>query len=264
MAEMKFAAVSGVTLHYTLDGIPSGIPLVFINSLGSDLRLWDAVVPYFTDDFLIIRYDKRGHGLSDCPPGLYAIRDHANDVTHLLDHLQINEVILVGISVGGVIAQDFALNHPQRIKGLVLSDTAAKIGDDELWNERIETLRQHGMAYLAESILARWFAPSFIETHPAEYRGYYNLLTRMPLEGYIGTCEALRDCDLREVVGAITAKTLVLCGAEDLSTPPALGQNLADRLPQAHFELIERAGHLPCVEQPAAMAHKIAQFLATL
>ena len=264
MAEMKFATTSGVTLHYIQEGIPDGVPLVFINSLGSDLRVWNAVVPYFLDDFLIIRHDKRGHGLSDCPSGPYTISDHAQDVANLLNRLQINEAILIGVSVGGVIAQDFALNHPQRIKGLVLSDTAAKIGDDELWNERIGTLRQHGMAYLAETILARWFSPGFIETHPAEYRGYYNLLTRMPLEGYIGTCEALRDCDLRETVEAITAKTLVLCGTEDLSTPPALVQDLAERLPNARFELIERAGHLPCVEQPAVMARKIACFLETL
>ena len=264
MTETKFATVADVTLHYRVEGNPSGIPLVFINSLGSDLRLWDALVSHFVDDYLIVRHDKRGHGLSDCPPAPYTIRDHANDVAHLLDYLKINEAIIIGISVGGMIAQDFALHYPQRVKGLVLSDTGAKIGTDELWNERIAVLREHGLAYLAEPILARWFAPSFSETHPAAYQGYYNLLTRMPVEGYIGTCEALRDCDLREVVGSITAKTLVLCGAEDLSTPPSLGQALAEQLSDARFAVIEGAAHLPCVEQPQAMAREMGAFLETL
>ncbi len=264
MSTMKFATVNEVTLHYTLEGLSQGTPLVFINSLGSDLRIWDDVVPTFLDQYPIIRHDKRGHGLSDCPPAPYSIRNHSEDLVKLLDHLNIDQVIPIGISVGGMIAQDFTINHPDRVKALVLCDTGAKIGTDELWNDRIDALRANGMAYLAEPILERWFAPAFKENDPAAYQGYYNLLTRMPVTGYTGTCEALRDADLREGVKTITAKTLVLCGDEDMSTPPALNQELAESIPNAEFALIEKAGHLPCVEQPAAVAEKINQFLQTL
>jgi 3-oxoadipate enol-lactonase len=261
MSEMKFATIGEITLHYTLAGVNNGVPLVFINSLGSDLRIWDKVVSRLAPRFSIIRYDKRGHGLSDCPPGPYTISDHAADLAGLLEHLQITEVIPIGISVGGMIAQAFALERPQRVKALVLCDTGAKIGTTELWNERIDILRQKGMAYLGDAILARWFSSTFAEQHPADYRGYYNMLTRMPVEGYTATCEALRDADFREVVGQIQAKTLVLCGSEDLSTPPDLNRALAASLPDARFELIEQAAHLPCIEQPEAMATKIGQFL---
>jgi 3-oxoadipate enol-lactonase len=261
MSEMKFATIGEITLHYTLAGVNNGVPLVFINSLGSDLRIWDKVVSRLAPRFSIIRYDKRGHGLSDCPPGPYTISDHAAELAGLLELLQITEVIPIGISVGGMIAQAFALEQPQQVKALVLCDTGAKIGTTELWNERIDILRQKGMAYLGDTILARCFSSTFAEQHPADYRGYYNMLTRMPVEGYTATCEALRDADFREVGGRIQAKTLVLCGSEDLSTPPDLNRTLAASLPEARFELIEQAAHLPCIEQPEAMATKIDQFL---
>jgi 3-oxoadipate enol-lactonase len=261
MPEMKFVAIEGITLHYILEGLQEAVPLVFINSLGSDLRIWDNLVPYFAEHFPVIRYDKRGHGLSDCPPGPYSIRDHANDLANLLEHLQVKQAILVGVSVGGMIALDYALNHPQRAGALVLCDTAAKLGAAEYWHERIESLGKHGFDQVAAGIVSRWLSPTFIKQNPADYQGYFNMLTRTPIAGYIATCEAIRDTDLRDLVGKIEAKSLVLCGAEDAATPPDLVRELAETLPQARFELIDNAGHLPSIEQPAAMATKMKRFL---
>ncbi|MGB0389435.1 MAG: 3-oxoadipate enol-lactonase [Ardenticatenaceae bacterium] len=269
MSKMRFTTVEGVTLHYMLDGLEEGLALVFINSLGSDLRIWNEVVPHFADRFRIVRYDKRGHGLSDAPQGPYSMRDHADDLGGLLAHLGVDEAVLIGLSVGGMIALDYTISpstssgcdYP-RIRGLVLCDTAAKIGTVAYWDERIQAIRQNGMAPLAEPILSRWFSPAFIEQRPADYRGYHNMLTRTPLEGYAGTCEAIRDADLREGVGKIRVKSLVLCGSEDLATTPELVRGLADSLSDARFELVEGAAHLPCIEQPARMAQKIEQFLA--
>lgn len=262
MSEQTFVTINGLTLHYTLDGLPAGIPLVFLNSLGTDLRIWDKIIPFFSDRYLLIRYDQRGHGLSDCPPGPYTLRDHTDDLAGLLAHLQVAEAILIGDSVGGMIALDFAANRPQQVKALILCDTASKIGMAEYWNERIDTLRQHGLPYLAEAILGRWFSPAFVTNHPAEYRRYYHMLTRTPLEGYIATCAAIRDADLSDVVPSIGAPTLVLCGADDGATPPDVVQGLAETLPDARFELIAQAGHIPSLEQPAALATKINQFLS--
>lgn len=258
---MRFADISGVTLHYRVEGAASGTPLVFINSLGTDLRIWDQVAAVFAGAFPIVRYDKRGHGLSDCPPAPYTIHDHSSDLGGLLAHLQVSSAILIGISVGGIIALDYAANHPQTVRALVLCDTAPKIGTAEMWNERIATLRQHGMAHLREAILGRWFAPGFRAQSPAAYQGYGNMLTRTPVMGYTGTCEAIRDADLTSAARTIRAKALVLCGAEDLATPPDLARGLAAVLPDARFELIENAAHLPCVEQPDAFAAHIAHFL---
>jgi 3-oxoadipate enol-lactonase len=258
---MDFATVNGVTLHYTREGVPHGFPLVFINSLGTDLRIWDGMVPHFAGRYSVIRYDKRGHGLSDCPPAPYSIRDHAADLAGLLDQLDVAQAILVGISVGGMIALDFAAAWPERVQSLVLSDTAVKIGTAVLWNERITTLRQQGMVSLHDAILACWFAPSFADYNPAAYRGYANMLTRMPVTGYTATCEAIRDADLTEAARAITAPTLVLCGAADLATPPDLVRGLCEHMPHAVYREIPNAAHLPCIEQPGVMAAHIAQFL---
>jgi 3-oxoadipate enol-lactonase len=264
MSTIQFVTIDGITLHYGVEGVPGGAPLVFINSLGTDFRIWDDLIPHFANRFRIIRHDKRGHGLSDCPPGPYSVRDHSRDLAGLLAYLQVNEAILVGISVGGLIALDYAINHPQQVKGLVLSDTGAKLGTADHWNERIEAVRANGLAHLAESILSRWFAPAFRTQRPAEYQGYYNMLTRIPVAGYNGACAALRDADLRESAPTITAKALVLCGAEDLATPPEVGRELAQTLPNARFELIDQAAHLPCIEQPEAMAARIDQFVREL
>ena len=261
MPALKFKTINGVTLHYMFEGREQAPPLVFINSLGTDLRIWDTVMPQFTGRFTLIRYDKRGHGLSDCPPGPYTIRQHANDLAGLLEQVQVELVFLIGVSVGGMIALDYAVSHPQQVKALVLSDTAAKIGTADMWNERINLLRENGMAHLAGAILQRWFSPTFSEQHPAAYRGYFNMLTRTPLEGYIATCEAIRDADLSETVPSIRHPALVLCGAEDGATPPDLVRELAETLPNSHFELIEQAGHIPSIEQTDVLTVKIDQFL---
>ncbi len=261
---MNFTDVNGVTLHFTREGAGQGTSLVFLNSLGSDLRIWDDLVPHFAGRFPIVRYDKRGHGLSDCPTGPYTLRDFRHDLAGLLDHLGIQTALLVGVSVGGMIAMDFAVAYPARVQGLVLCDTGTKIGTPEYWDERITAVRQNGIEPLAKTILARWFSSSFARRHPAHYRGYYNMLTRTPVEGYAATCEAIRDADLRAAAPTISAPVLVVCGAEDLATPPELGQALAATLPHARFVLIPQAGHLPSIEQPAFLANAITSFLREL
>ena len=270
---MKFVSINGNSFHYRREGRVAGQPLLFLNSLGSDLRIWDGVVAHFAGRYEIIRYDKRGHGLSDAPPGPYQLGDHTADLTGLLDHLGLAKAVLVGNSVGGMIALDFAIRHPGRAEALILCDTAAKIGTADYWNERITAVRSGGLAPLAEAILSRWFSPAFAAEQPAAYRGYYNMLTRTPQEGYAATCEAIRDADLREQVGQIQGQsgpqsgppTLVLCGAEDGATPPELVQGLAEGLrrvgTRSRFALIAGAGHIPSIEQPAAMAALIHTFL---
>lgn len=258
---MKFANISGLTIHYQVDGVADGPALVFINSLGTDMRIWDEVVLPFVTRFRIIRYDKRGHGLSDCPVPPYSIRDFSTELIGLLDFLGVGRATIVGISVGGMIAIDFAGAWPERVEKLVLCDTAPVIGTAEMWNERINTLRQNGMSFLSEAIMGRWFAPSFMEVNKVTTRGYTNLVARIPVDGYTGTCEAIRDADLTAVAKSITVPTLILVGAEDPSTPPTLVRGLRDLIPQAHYHEIPEAGHLPCVEKPAETAGLIAEFL---
>jgi 3-oxoadipate enol-lactonase len=258
---MSFTTGNGITIHYAFGGHKEEIPLVFINALGTDLRIWEEVARHFVSRYPVVRYDKRGHGLSDSPPAPYSIHDFSTDLLGLLKHLELSKVILLGISVGGMIALDFAASWPQRVHSMVLCDTAPVIGTADLWNERIDRLRQNGMHSMAEAILARWFAPTFKERSPAAYRGYYNMLTRMPVEGYTGTCEAIRDADLTEATRTIRAHSLILCGTEDVSTPPDLVRGLVELMPNAEFQEIPGAGHSTCIEQPDAVAKQIERFL---
>ena len=260
-----FASIGGLTFHFRFEqhglGLNAGVPVVFINSLGSDLRIWDDVVTTLKCSSL--RYDKRGHGLSDAPPGPYSIADHANDLHGLLKHLNLECVVIVGISVGGQIALEFASRFPERVNGAVFCDTGMKIGTAELWDARIEAVRDRGLEHISGAVMQRWFAPDFRHDQATLVRGYQNMLERQPAVGYIATCEALRQSDLHEAAQKVRdarMKTLVVCGKDDQSTPVALSQELVRTL-ETNLELIDDAGHLPCIQQPQAFAKILNTFL---
>ncbi len=247
---MSFASINGLTLHYREAGHGNAPPLVLVNSLGTDARIWDGLIGPLAERYRVISYDKRGHGLSDAPPAPYALADHVDDLAGLVEHLGLERFALAGVSVGGMIAQAFAAAHPERLRALVLCDTAAKIGTEDFWNARIAAVTRNGIASISGPILERWFSKAFREQRPVELAGWRNLLERTPVQGYAGTCAALRDADLRGETGAIRLRTLVVVGAEDGSTPPELVRETAGMLPNARFEIIAGAAHLPMIEQP--------------
>jgi 3-oxoadipate enol-lactonase / 4-carboxymuconolactone decarboxylase len=258
---MNFATLNGTHLHYRSDGDPRGTPLVLIHSLGTDLRLWDDLIPRLDPTLRLIRFDLRGHGLSADPAGELTLVDFSADLAALLDHLEIDNAIVLGISIGGLIALDFALRNQARVSSLILADTAARIGTPELWQTRMDALRLHGMAHLADSILARWFASDFATRSPTQFQGLRTLFIRNSVAGYTAACAALRDADLRAEVPQITVPTLVLCGAQDAATPPDVVQELAGSLPHAGFAILPGVGHTPPVEGPQIMADQVNLFL---
>lgn len=261
---MTFARVGDQLLHYRLDGPADARVLVFANSLGTDLRIWDEVVARLGGRYRVLTYDKRGHGLSDAPPDLYPLDTHVGDLTGLLDLLGIGRFGMVGISVGGMIAQAMAAGAPDRVEALVLADTAAKIGTPEMWNARIAAVLSDGLESIADSVMQRWFSPHFHRDHPVELAGWRNLLARTPVRGYAGTCAGIRDADLSAAVATIDVRTLVLAGEDDQSTPPELVAATAARLPDGEFVTIPRAGHLPPVEQPAAFTYLLERYFGEL
>ena len=258
---MAFTRVNGIVLHHQVLGQADGPALVFVNSLGSDLRIWQDVVPAFADRYRIVLYDKRGHGLSDAPPAPYTIDDHADDLLALLDQLKVDRAAVVGLSVGGMIGQRIAVRAPGRVRALVLCCTAAKIGTPESWAERIAAVEDGGIEPIADAVLQRWFTPLFRETRSDEVAGWRNMLVRTPDHGYAGTCAAIRDADLRPDAGRIAAPTLCVAGDQDGSTPADVVKGTADLVPGARFALIDGAGHIPCVEKPAVLSRLIGQHL---
>ena len=158
----------------------------------------------------------------------------------------------------------YAADYAGRVEALVLCDTAPRIGTREGWDERIDTLRRSGMQRLAHAILGRWFTPRFSVENPGAYHFYYDMLTRTPVAGYTGACEAIRDADLSDIAHRLDIPTLVVCGAEDLATSPEDCRRLAESVPSARFEIIEGAAHLPMIEQPGRFLGKIKEFLQIL
>lgn len=250
---MAFKRIDDVLLHYRLDGMTGGRRIVFSNSLGSDLRIWDDVVSLLPPACEILRYDKRGHGLSETTPSPYTIERHARDLLGLMDALGWQDAAVVGLSVGGMIAQKLALLAPSRVSSLVLCDTAARIGTAESWAERIAAVERDGIAAIGAGAVARWFTNEFAAAEPDTVAGWRLMLERMPVAGYSGTCAAIRDADLSSEIAAIACPTLCLAGDADLSTPPDLVRVTAEMIPGARFEIVAKAGHLPCIEQPQAV-----------
>lgn len=262
---MDFRALNGVVLHVEDLGPADRPALVFANSLGTDFRIWDDVVARLAEHFRIVLYDKRGHGLSESGASPYTIADHAGDLAALLDDLAIGgangeNAIVCGLSVGGLIAQGLYASRPELVSGLILCDTAHRIGTAEAWAERMAAIEQGGIASIADAILERWFTQAFRESDPAALAGWRAMLTRTPLEGYLGTCAALRDADFTEEAREIAVPTLCVVGAEDGATPPDLMRQTADLIPNARYEVIAGAGHLPCIEQPQVLAELILDF----
>lgn len=261
---MAFARVNGVVIHHEMRGRADAPAVAFSNSLGTDFRIWDAVVPYLEDDFRILLYDKRGHGLSEATPAPYAMTDHVDDLAALLAHLGIVRTAVVGLSVGGMIAQGLAATRPELVSRLVLCDTAHKIGTEQSWNARIETVTKAGIGSIADAVMKVWFTPQFRRPENAAFEGYRAMLARQAVEGYAGTCAALRDCDLTESSRALRLPVLCLVGDQDGSTPPDLVRSTAELIGGARLEVVRDAGHIPCVEQPEATARLIASFLKGL
>jgi 3-oxoadipate enol-lactonase len=256
---MKIADLGEVKLHYRDDGDPNGAPVVFANSLGTDLRLWDQILPLLPEGLRLIRYDKRGHGLSSCTRAPYAMGKLVRDVELLLDHLQVRDAVFVGLSIGGLIGQGLAVKRLDQVRALVLSNTGAKIGTPDMWQDRISALRKGGIEALSDTILQRWFSDTFRRTDAFE--AWQNMLIRQPVEGYTGCSAAISGTDFYETTATLRLPVLGIGGDQDGSTPPDLVRETAALVPGSRFHLIRGAGHLPCVEKPGEYAEVLTEFL---
>ncbi len=256
---MRFVKANGLVIHFSDQGRRDGPPLVFINSLGCDFRIWNEVAEILAPDFRIVLYDKRGHGLSESGPDRNDMADYASDLMGLLDVVGVRRPTIVGLSIGGLIAQELYRQNPARVATLVLCDTAAKIGTDEVWDQRMGEVERGGIEALADATLERWFTADFRARRSAELAGMRAMLTRTPKQGYLAACGALKRADLRPYAGGIQAPTLCLVGDEDGSTPVALVKETAALIPGSRFEIVEGAGHLPNVEKPEIVARLVAE-----
>jgi 3-oxoadipate enol-lactonase len=249
------------TMHVADNGEPDRRPLLFVNSLGTDLRLWDGLLPHLPASLRLLRFDKRGHGLSDTG-GDFGIDELAEDVAALIEATGCGPVVLVGLSIGGLVAQALAARRPDLLRGLVLSNTAARIGTAESWAARIAAIEAHGLSSIADGVMERWFTPAFRagQTLPL----WRNMLARTSREGYVAACRAIAAADYTATTARIDLPTLVIGGSHDGSTPPELVEATARLVPGARCTILEGTGHLPCVEAPVAYGALLTRFLAEI
>ena len=244
--------------------VGSGPWLILAHCLGGSLGVWKQQLDALARQAHVVAFDARGHGGSGYPAGEYSVPDLADDLVRLMDELGIERASVVGLSMGGMMAQHFAAGHPDRLDKLVLADTTSHYEGAAVstWQQRAATARAQGLEPLADATMERWFTPGFRQTQPDEVRRIRGIFTANDAEGYALAAGALSRFDVRPRLGRIKAPTLVITGDQDAACPPDLGRHIASSVPNGRFEMLPSASHASCVEQPEAFNRLVLDFLA--
>lgn len=257
---MPFAIRDGVRLYWKLEGAPDRPVLLLLNSIGTDMGLWETALPYLLPHFQLLRMDTRGHGASDAPTGDYSLSMLALDAVAVMDSAGIAEAAVAGVSLGGMIAMQMALEHSDRVSALCLICTSATM-DSSAWADRVEKVRAEGTAAIADLAMGRFLSARFVSTHGDIAAGLRSALVRMENAGYAGCGAAIRDMELIDHLAGVRLPTLIIVGDRDSSTPyVGHGDRLAATLRDAELVHID-AAHLAPVENPAALSTAITRFL---
>lgn len=257
---MPFTSVPGARLYWKLDGRADAPPLILLNSIGTDMDLWDPLLPLLRERFALLRVDTRGHGASKTEPGDFSLSLLARDVLAVAHDAAVDRFVVAGVSLGGMIAMELALARPDQVQKLALICTSATM-DPPSWDDRAVKVRAKGMAAIAELAMSRFLSPELRDQEPALYQTVQRQLTTMDPQGYAGCAAAIRDMDLAVRLSGIGCPTLVVTGTRDRSTPlEGHGEHLLTGIPNASHVAIE-AAHLAPLEAPQALAATIIPFL---
>lgn len=255
---------NGVGIHYEIEGVQGGPAVTLSHSLGACLEMWEPQVEAFGDRYRLVRYDSRGHGRSAAPAPPYTLEAMADDLRAVLDDAGVERTAFVGISMGGMIGQTFALRYPDRLWALVLCDTTSEVPEamKPMWDERIRITHQQGMAPHVEPTVERWLTQQTRSAHPDKADTIRRWVAATASNGYIGCCHAIRELSLTDALRKIEVPTLVVVGAEDSATPPEVAERIHERIEGSRMEVIEDAAHLSSFERPAELNRIVGGFLA--
>jgi 3-oxoadipate enol-lactonase len=261
-----FATINGYRLAYSLHGDPDRPAIVLSHALATSLDIWGYQLPLLAHRYRVLLYDLRGHGASIAPGDSYTLEELAFDVAALLDHLQISRAVFVGLSIGGMIGQVFALLYPDRLTGLVLCSTGSRTEAQgkAILEERISKVRAEGLKGQVPSTLTRWFSPRFIEQTPATVAWVSDLILATSVEGYIGCGRAVQGLDVTEALSRIRVKTLVLPGEHDPAFPEAISRAIQQKIENSELILVKGAAHLGNVEQAHLFNEILIEFLGRI
>jgi 3-oxoadipate enol-lactonase/4-carboxymuconolactone decarboxylase len=257
---MPFARRGGLRIYWKLEGAADRPALVLLNSIGTDMGVWDRALPHLLRSFRVLRIDTRGHGASDAPDEDYSLSELAADVLAVMDAAEIQRAAVAGVSLGGMMAMELALAAPERVAALVLICTSAEM-DKAAWAERVARVRSVGTSAIADLAITRFLSPGFAKSNPEVEAGLRRNLLTMQDFGYAGAAAAIRDMDLIGRISGIGAPSLVVAGNRDASTPCAgHGDRIATLIDGAQLLQLDCA-HLAPVEAPADLAGAMQRFL---
>ncbi len=262
---MSKATVNGIETYYELHGKPGAPWLAFSHSLACNVRMWDGQVEAFKDRFRILVYDTRGHGQSAAPAGPYTLEQLADDFRALLSHLDVQRLHFVGLSMGGMIGQTFALKYPGMLYSLTLANTTSRYPAEALpmWQERVRVVQAQGMQPLVQPTLERWFTAGFRAKNEAVVRNVAAAIASTPPAGYAGCCNAIPAINVTARLKEIRCPILAISGEHDAGTPPAMQREIHANAPGSKLETLA-AAHLSNLEQPAAFNRALDGFLSSL
>lgn len=251
-----------VPLHFTDSG-GAGETVLLAHALGCDHRMWEGLVEPLAERYRVIAIDARGHGASPVAPPPYSLSGLADDACAVLERLGIARAHWVGLSMGGMVGQAFALRHPGRLGRLVLANTTSAYGPEgrALWQERMRLVREGGLASIREATAQRYFSPDFRARRPGTVEAVMARFLETPAEGYLACCGAIAALDHSDDLARIRAKTLVIAGDMDVGTPVAMAEAIATRVPGARLAIIPGAAHLSVAEKPDEFAALVMEFL---
>jgi 3-oxoadipate enol-lactonase len=249
---------SSTGLHYLVQepsrGGTTRFTFVLAHALGCDLSMWGELATHLADHGRVVRYDQRGHGRSAPAVGPLTMASLADDAAGLIDELGLGPVVWIGLSMGGMVGQELALRHPAKVEGLVLANTTSGYPPEarDGWAQRIAAIRGGGLEAIVDVALQRWFHEGFRTARPEVVVHWRARVLACDAASYIACCQAIAEVDTTSRLPRITAPTLVIAGALDQGTPPAMARTIAGRIPGARLDTLEDASHLSVLEQPEA------------
>lgn len=257
---IRRTTINGLETAYRLEGCAGRPVVMFANSLAADMSMWDAQAADFGERYRVLRYDMRGHGGTDEPSAPFSIADLADDAVALLDALEIDRAHFVGLSLGGMVGQVLGASHGARLTSLTLCATAYRM-DASIWRDRIERVEREGTAPLVPATLERWFTAGFRASRPDLMETVAGMIAATSRTGYASCARAIGDMNLEPLLGRIARPTLVIAGAQDLSTPPEMARRIHDGIGGSELVIVENAAHLMNIEQPQAFDAALETFL---
>lgn len=253
---------NGIDMNVEMSGAGENT-VVFSHALGTNLRIWDSQMNFFSSHYRVLRYDIRGHGSTSATDGAYTIEQLSDDVIQLLDKMGIDKFHWVGVSIGAMIGMCIGLNHAERLRSLTLSNTTAKspqkVKEDRV--SRIQTAREKGMAGLVEPMLTRWFNPDYRYNKEHAIASIRNQFLATSVDGYIGCCLAIQSLNYVDRLGKISLPTLIMTGDEDQATPISTAKEISQRIPGSNMVVLESCGHVPSLEQPEKFNYEVMKFI---